>query len=80
MQKYVVIKDGSDIIEKRAYAGDTSNLEESLKAEGVQYEMYDENDSIYSNAPVKQKSVSDWSKLTTLDDKVSYLAKLLGVA
>lgn len=81
MQKGVLIKEGSDVIEKRVYSGDTSVLDEKLVAEGVQYEIYDDTDSAFVNATIKEvetKEERDWKLLTTVEEKISYIANKLG--
>lgn len=82
MQKGVLIKQGVDVVEKRVYAGDLSTLDQKLRAEGVDYQIFDDMDPIFQSATVRkvvsQESV-EWKKLVTADDKVAYLARKLGL-
>jgi len=84
MQKGVLIKDAKgNVIEKRVCAGDTSNLDEQLKAEGVIYEIYDDTDDAFVSAvvvPQLTPAQVAWQKVRTDPTQaVIFLAKQLGL-
>lgn len=82
MQKGVLIKNGSDVIEKRCYSGDTAKLDQKLVSEGVQYEIYDDSDPLFINALIKEKDSNDKKNYKNLNDdssRIEFIAKFLGI-
>ncbi len=80
-QKGVLIKDGNgQVIEKRVFAGDTSALENNLKAEGVIYALFDDSDPAFIGAamPLPPPSLED--RVAILETNVSSISKQVNVA
>lgn len=84
-QKGVLIKDSDgNVIEKRVYAGDTSQLETDLSLQDVSYEILDVSSPVFveaSTSGVISKDESDWklAKAKGTTEALSFLAKQLGL-
>jgi len=81
MQKGVLIKDGSgNVIEKRVYGGDMSNLAANLTKEGVIYTILEDNDPVFvaAKTPASLPSLED--RVSSLESAVTLVAKQANVA
>lgn len=84
----IAIKQGGKVISKEAYAGDISKIKEIMQERAakdptLQFEFFDEDhfkdfeDLVVT--PVKSKDQNDFSSLITVDDKIMFIAKKLGL-
>lgn len=84
MQINVLIEDDSgNVIEKRVYAGDTSNVQALLAKEGKPYEIYDDvQGTAFDDAKLAPtKNQTDWqaAKNKGTDAALDFIAKTLGL-
>lgn len=82
MQKGVLIKKNGVLVDKRVYAGDTSNLDKMLVDEGVNYEIFDDTDPLFSQATLeitKTQEQLDWETAKATETALVFLGKKLGL-
>lgn len=83
--KFVIVKDGLNVVGKDFFAGDAEVYtqliaENKSKNSDLSYEEVDEK--VFNETPtaeVVSKDASDWKSMKTPDDKISFLARKLGL-